>query len=236
MGIGALLLVGAVGNAGDDQRPSDRAAKGGEATHQTAAAAAKASKSDAERLRIKASFRLPRDSFGVFKTRSSRALVIGTIRPARSVVLHWQLRKVPGARVVDGGTVRPGGDGKFRFAVLGLTHGEHRVLVALGRITANTDPAASIPISRRIPKPRAQVASTPTPTPEPAPTATPSPRPTPEASCDPNYEGACLDPDSPDYDCEGGSGDGPDYTGTVRIVGDDPYDLDRDGDGVACDQ
>ena len=54
-------------------------------------------------------------------------------------------------------------------------------------------------------------------------------------NCDPNYEGACLKPDSPDYDCEGGSGNGPDYTGPVRVVGDDHYDLDRDGDGIACD-
>ena len=54
-------------------------------------------------------------------------------------------------------------------------------------------------------------------------------------SCDPNYEGACLNPDSPDYDCEGGSGDGPDYTGPVRVVGSDPFDLDRDGDGSACE-
>ena len=53
--------------------------------------------------------------------------------------------------------------------------------------------------------------------------------------CDPNYAGACLDPNSSDYDCEGGSGDGPDYTATVEVVGDDPYDLDRNGDGIACD-
>jgi hypothetical protein len=53
--------------------------------------------------------------------------------------------------------------------------------------------------------------------------------------CDPNYSGACLKPDSPDYDCSGGSGDGPDYTGPVQVVGDDPYDLDRDGDGAACE-
>ena len=53
--------------------------------------------------------------------------------------------------------------------------------------------------------------------------------------CDPNYSGACLDPNAFDYDCEGGSGNGPEYTGTVEVVGDDPYDLDRDGDGVACD-
>jgi hypothetical protein len=54
--------------------------------------------------------------------------------------------------------------------------------------------------------------------------------------CDPNYEGACLDPNSPDYDCEGGSGDGPDYTGRVEVVGDDHFDLDRDGDGIACEE
>jgi ribosomal protein L32 len=55
------------------------------------------------------------------------------------------------------------------------------------------------------------------------------------ADCDPNYEGACLDPNSPDYDCAGGSGDGPDYTGPVEVVGDDRFGLDRDGDGSACE-
>jgi hypothetical protein len=55
------------------------------------------------------------------------------------------------------------------------------------------------------------------------------------AGCDPNYEGACLDPTSSDYDCESGSGDGPDYTGEVTVVGDDHFDLDRDGDGIGCD-
>jgi hypothetical protein len=53
--------------------------------------------------------------------------------------------------------------------------------------------------------------------------------------CDPNYSGACLDPNSPDYDCAGGSGNGPDYTGRVEVVGDDHFDLDRDGDGVGCE-
>jgi hypothetical protein len=53
--------------------------------------------------------------------------------------------------------------------------------------------------------------------------------------CDPNYAGACLDPNSFDYDCEGGSGDGPDYTGEVAVIGDDHFDLDRDGDGIGCD-
>ena len=44
-----------------------------------------------------------------------------------------------------------------------------------------------------------------------------------------------MTPDSSDYDCEGGSGNGPDYTGPVRVVGDDPHGLDRDGDGSACE-
>ena len=44
----------------------------------------------------------------------------------------------------------------------------------------------------------------------------------------------CLHPAS-DYDCSGGSGDGPRYTGTVRVTGSDPYDLDSDNDGYGCE-
>jgi hypothetical protein len=55
------------------------------------------------------------------------------------------------------------------------------------------------------------------------------------ASCDLSYEGACLDPNASDYDCAGGSGDGPKYTGRVDVVGSDPYGLDADGDGVGCE-
>ena len=54
-------------------------------------------------------------------------------------------------------------------------------------------------------------------------------------ACDPNYKGACLDPNASDYDCAGGSGDGPEYTGSVQVVGDDHFGLDRDGDGYACE-
>lgn len=53
--------------------------------------------------------------------------------------------------------------------------------------------------------------------------------------CDPNYSGACV-PIASDVDCAGGSGNGPGYVdGPVRVVGSDIYDLDRDGDGIACD-
>jgi hypothetical protein len=55
----------------------------------------------------------------------------------------------------------------------------------------------------------------------------------PPSSCTPGYS-PCLTP-APDYDCAGGSGDGPAYTGFVRVTGSDPYDLDADGDGLACE-
>lgn len=44
----------------------------------------------------------------------------------------------------------------------------------------------------------------------------------------------CLPPAS-DYDCAGGSGDGPRYTGFVRVTGSDPYGLDADNDGYGCE-
>ncbi len=55
------------------------------------------------------------------------------------------------------------------------------------------------------------------------------------SSCDPNYTGACLDPTASDYDCEGGSGDGPYYTGIVTVTGEDRHGLDSDSDGVGCE-
>lgn len=54
------------------------------------------------------------------------------------------------------------------------------------------------------------------------------------SECDPNYSG-CLDPNASDYDCAGGSGDGPLYTGTVEVIGEDHYGLDSDGDGIGCE-
>ncbi|WJK41481.1 G5 domain-containing protein [Solwaraspora sp. WMMA2056] len=53
--------------------------------------------------------------------------------------------------------------------------------------------------------------------------------------CHSSYTGACV-PIAADVDCAGGSGNGPAYvSGPVRVVGPDVYDLDRDGDGVACE-
>ncbi|WP_210405405.1 excalibur calcium-binding domain-containing protein [Rhodophyticola sp. CCM32] len=56
-------------------------------------------------------------------------------------------------------------------------------------------------------------------------------------SCHPSYQGACLPVNGPDVDCAGGSGNGPIYVrGPIRVVGSDPYRLDRDGDGIACER
>jgi hypothetical protein len=60
-------------------------------------------------------------------------------------------------------------------------------------------------------------------------------RPPKPASCHPSYKGACLDPNASDYDCVGGSGNGPKYTGKVRVVGPDAFRLDADGDGWGCE-
>jgi hypothetical protein len=54
-------------------------------------------------------------------------------------------------------------------------------------------------------------------------------------SCHPSYEGECV-PITSDADCASGSGNGPAYVrGPVRVVGPDEYGLDRDGDGVGCE-
>lgn len=69
-----------------------------------------------------------------------------------------------------------------------------------------------------------------------APTVGAAPLPLTQGSdCDSNYGGACV-PTARDVDCAGGSGNGPEYvSGPVYVVGDDIYDLDHDGDGVACE-
>lgn len=55
-----------------------------------------------------------------------------------------------------------------------------------------------------------------------------------QQNCHPSYSG-CLNPNASDYDCAGGSGNGPYYTGLVRVIGPDVFGLDRDGDGWGCE-
>ncbi|NQX04362.1 G5 domain-containing protein [Rathayibacter sp. VKM Ac-2856] len=66
--------------------------------------------------------------------------------------------------------------------------------------------------------------------PAPAPVAEPA-----GAGCHSSYAGECV-PIASDGDCAAGSGNGPVYIlGPVTVVGPDDYDLDNDGDGIACD-
>lgn len=59
-------------------------------------------------------------------------------------------------------------------------------------------------------------------------------QPTRSDGCHPSYSG-CLDVNASDYDCVGGSGNGPKYTGRVRVIGPDVFRLDDDRDGWGCE-
>jgi hypothetical protein len=75
----------------------------------------------------------------------------------------------------------------------------------------------------------------PAPPPPPS-TAPPPPTTAPEQNCDPSYPDVCLDPAVEDYDCAGGTGNGPEYVeGPIRVRPPDPFDLDREGDGWGCE-
>src|SRR3989344_2752793 len=83
-------------------------------------------------------------------------------------------------------------------------------------------------------KPQVEPVPEPPPPPPPVPEPTPPPPPEPQANCVAGYE-PCIEPGS-DVDCASGSGNGPRYvTGPVYVTGSDPYDLDRNNDGVGCE-
>jgi len=83
-----------------------------------------------------------------------------------------------------------------------------------------------------VPAPAFPAPPPPTPKPTPAPTAAPTP---PGSGCHPSYTGGCLGQGIGDYDCIGGSGNGPNYTGLVQVVGYDEFALDADNDGWGCE-
>ncbi|NLE80548.1 MAG: hypothetical protein GX610_13360 [Rhodococcus sp.] len=59
------------------------------------------------------------------------------------------------------------------------------------------------------------------------------PPPPPAQNCHSSYD-PCV-PIASDVDCEGGNGNGPVYTGPVRVTGPDEYGLDRNNDGFGCE-
>lgn len=57
-----------------------------------------------------------------------------------------------------------------------------------------------------------------------------------EYACHPSYSGACVPAGVSNVDCVGEGGSGPAFvSGPLRVVGPDKYNLDRDGDGIACE-
>jgi hypothetical protein len=69
--------------------------------------------------------------------------------------------------------------------------------------------------------------------PTPAPTVAPPPA---APTCSSSYVGVCLTPGIGDYDCAGGSGNGPNYIkGPFQVVPPDEFGLDADGDGIGCE-
>lgn len=112
-------------------------------------------------------------------------------------------------------------------------HGRWRYAGAVDMKNDPDDPENSILYRTTVRRTRLHKHSSGSPPSSPTPS---TPPPSPSASCDPSYKGACLKPDVSDYDCAGGSGDGPYYVqGPVTVVGNDHYGLDRDGDGIACE-
>lgn len=67
-------------------------------------------------------------------------------------------------------------------------------------------------------------------------TITPRPINIPSGNCNSSYPDVCLQDGIGDYDCAGGSGNGPNYIeGPLRVLPPDPFDLDRDKDGIGCE-
>ena len=113
------------------------------------------------------------------------------------------------------------------------------VVAALGSLTAPDRPPAPSLVLYSSPSTtppttleRIGVAKAPTAPPPP----TTSPPTAPPGTCDPSYPDLCLDPSAEDYDCQGGSGDGPRYVdGPIRVRPPDQFGLDSDGDGLGCE-
>lgn len=80
-----------------------------------------------------------------------------------------------------------------------------------------------------------QVAIAP-PKPKPTPKPTPSKAAQPD-NCHSSYPDLCVKTGVGDYDCEGGTGNGPNYVrGPFRVSQPDPFRLDADKNGIGCER
>ncbi|WP_261570927.1 hypothetical protein [Frankia gtarii] len=100
-------------------------------------------------------------------------------------------------------------------------------------------PAAAVPPAPAPARTTAAVVVAPVPVRTSVPPAAPAPvrttAPAVSGRCDPSYPDVCLRTGIGDYDCAGGSGNGPNYVqGPVRVLRPDPFGLDADGDGTGC--
>jgi PASTA domain len=103
-------------------------------------------------------------------------------------------------------------------------------------ISQSPKPGAAVLPSTTVSLMVAKTPPAPEPPPPPPSTAPPPPPTDPEPNCDPSYPDVCLDPAVEDYDCAGGTGNGPGYVeGPIRVRPPDPFDLDREGDGWGCE-
>jgi hypothetical protein len=99
---------------------------------------------------------------------------------------------------------------------------KHATPTTSHRVAPKTTSAPALP-----PKPATSAA-------KPAPVRTSS---SPRANCDSAYPDVCLRDGSGDYDCAGGSGNGPNYVdGPIQVRAPDPFGLDADHDGVGCER
>jgi hypothetical protein len=115
--------------------------------------------------------------------------------------------------------------------------------------TPSASPTAPVPVTTAprplttrprppAPKPPAPQPVAPQPVaPRPPAPKPPAPKPPARPACEPSYPDACLRSGIGDYDCETGSGNGPNYVrGPIKVLPPDPFDLDRNGDGVGCER
>ena len=137
-------------------------------------------------------------------------------RPGRIVAL--QVNSWLGWATVD--RDRLDRHGHFRLSAKPRHYGSSRFRVALRGARHTASRAVRIHAPRPAP---VHLATKPTHAPRPA-----------GPSCTAGYN-PCV-PVASDVDCAGGSGDGPAYVeGPVYVTGSDPYELDYDHDGVACE-